>query len=137
MNKYDILIAGGGIMGSAIAYNLIKRNPTLKIAMIEKDSTYVKSSTVLSDGNARVQFNLTENIQISLYGLKMLETFAQDMAVEGQAPVDINFRQQGNIFVVDEKGREAALQGIAKQKEFGCEVEWLEPEQIKEMYLDF
>ena len=134
MTQYDILIAGGGVMGSAIAYNLIKRNPNLKIAMIEKDSTYDHSSTVRSDGNTRIQFNLEPNIRISQYGLEMLARFSEEMAVEGQAPINTNFRQQGNIFVMDEKGEAYARTGMAKQKELGCEIEWLTPQQIQEVY---
>ncbi|MFK7803234.1 MAG: NAD(P)/FAD-dependent oxidoreductase [Anaerolineae bacterium] len=132
--QYDVIIVGSGVMGSAIAYNLIKQNDKLSIALVERDTTFEKSSTVLSDGNVRVQFNLPANIQISLYGLKVLETFAEDMAIEGQQPIDYGFRQQGNLFISDAKGVKHAHEGLKVQKAHGCDVEWLEPEQVKEIY---
>jgi len=130
---YDAIMVGGGVMGCATAYYLLKKDPQLKVAIIEKDPTYEFNSTVLSDANIRLQFNVKENIQISLYGLEVLKTFADDMAVDGVKP-DIAFRQQGNLFLADQAGKEASLQGVATQQSLGCPVEWLTPEEIKERF---
>ncbi len=62
---YDVIIIGGGIMGSASAYYLMKTDNTLKVAVIERDPTYAKASTTLSMANARIQFSLEQNIAIS------------------------------------------------------------------------
>ncbi|MEM9776004.1 MAG: FAD-binding oxidoreductase [Chloroflexota bacterium] len=132
--NFDIILVGSGCMGAAIAYNLIKQNPELAIALVEKDVTFQRSSTVTSDGNMRVQFNLPANIKISQYGLKVLETFSEDMAVDGEPPVAFNFRQQGNLFISDEQGVSYAQDGLKIQQEYGCDVEWLEPEQVTDIY---
>jgi glycine/D-amino acid oxidase-like deaminating enzyme len=132
-NQYDALMVGGGVMGCSTAYYLMKMDPRLKVAIIEKDPTYEFNSTVLSDANHRLQFNVKENIQISKYGLEVLETFAEDMAVGGVKP-DIAFRQQGNLFLADEAGKEAALDGLATQQNLGCAVEWMTPEEINERF---
>lgn len=130
----DILIVGGGVMGSAIAYNLRKKNPTVSVIVVERDPSYEKSSTVLSDGNARVQFNIKENIEISLYGMQVLETFADAFATKAHTPL-INFHRQGNIFVVDDEiGKEAALQGLAYQNDLGAKAKWIEPDEIAAMH---
>jgi len=131
--KYDVIMVGGGAMGCATAYFLLKCDPNLKVAVIEKDPTYEFCSTVLSDANIRLQFNVKENIQISIFGLEVLSTFAQDMEVGGVKP-DIAFRQQGNLFMTDEAGKSAALKGLKAQQELGCPVEWLDPDQIKERF---
>jgi len=130
---YDVIMAGGGVMGCATAYYLLKNDPRVKVAIIEKDPTYEFCSTVLSDANIRLQFNIKENIQISQYGLEVLQTFADDMAVGGDKP-DVAFRQQGNLFLADAAGKEATLSGIATQQSLGCPVEWLSPAQIKERF---
>lgn len=131
MKNYDVIIVGGGIMGAATAYNLIKDDPNLKVIMIEKDASYQYSSTAISDGNTRVQFNLPENIKISLYALEALKTFEEDMAVPGQPNVQLNFRQQGNMFIVDdETSLSYAKQGFQTQLDFGADVLWLEPEDF-------
>jgi glycine/D-amino acid oxidase-like deaminating enzyme len=129
-NTYDVIMVGGGVMGCTTAYYLLKKSPQIKVAIIEKDPTYEFNSSVLSDANIRLQFNIKENIQISQYGLEVLETFADDMAVEDVKP-DVAFRQQGNLFLADEAGKEAAQKGLATQQNLGCSVEWLTPAQIK------
>ncbi len=127
--SYDVVLVGGGVMGCATAYYLLKTDPQLRVAIIEKDPTYKTSSTVLSDGNIRVQFNLRENIEISLYGLKTLQQFSEDMAVDDNQP-DVNFRQQGNLFLVDAADEAEARQGMALQQALGGDVIWIESDAI-------
>jgi glycine/D-amino acid oxidase-like deaminating enzyme len=130
---FDVIMAGGGLMGCATAYYLLLGDPTIRVAIVEMDPDYTYNSTVLSDGNARLQFNLKENILISLYGLERLKTFTEDMAVGDWRP-EIDFRQQGNLFLVDEASKENALAGLALQQSLNCEVTWLEPEEIKDRF---
>jgi glycine/D-amino acid oxidase-like deaminating enzyme len=126
-------MAGGGLMGCATAYYLKIMDPNINVAIIEMDPTYEKSSTVLSDGNIRVQFNIKENILISIYGLEMMETFAEDMAVKGVKP-DLAFHKQGNLFMQNEDGREEALEGMALQQSLGCQVEWFDPASVRAIF---
>ncbi len=128
--KFDVIMAGGGVMGCATAYYILQADPTMKVAIVEMDPEYTYNSTVLSDGNARLQFNLKENILISLYGLERLKTFSEDMAVGDWRP-EIDFRQQGNLFLADEANKENALAGVALQRSMDCGVSWLEPDEIK------
>lgn len=134
MNQsYDVIIVGGGVMGCATAYYLLKFDSRLKVAILEMDSTYEKASTPLSDGNMRIQFNIKENIQMSQYGLQVMKNFADDMAVQGERQDPI-FRQQGNLFILDEASKEEAHQGYQLQKSLGCQVQWLSSEQIQNRY---
>jgi glycine/D-amino acid oxidase-like deaminating enzyme len=132
-NTYDVIMVGGGVMGCATAYYLLKTDPQLKVALVEMDPSYTRASTPLSDGNTRLQFNIKENIQMSQYGLEVLQRFANDMAVADDRP-DVAFRQQGNLFIIDEASREEAQQGLALQQSLGCQVEWLNPDQVKQRY---
>lgn len=131
--SHDVILVGGGVMGSAIAYDLLRLEPGLDVGVVEPDPTYARSSTTLSDGNIRVQFNLEENIRMSLYGLEMLDRFADEMAVDGERP-EIAFRRQGNLFLVDDAGVEEAREGLALQQRLGARVEWLSPAQVGEIY---
>lgn len=133
MATYDVIFVGGGVMACATAYHLLKADPNLKLAIVEKDPTYEKSSTVLSDGNIRIQFNVKENILISQYGYKMLSTFAEDMAVGDDKP-NILFRGQGNLFLVDEVNRENAQAGMRLQQSLACDVEWLDAAVVNQRY---
>jgi len=130
---YDVIIIGGGIMGSASAYYLMKADNTLKVAVIERDPTYAKASTTLSMANARIQFSLEQNIAISQYALKTLEQFEETMAVAGERP-KIYYRREGNLFLVDDAGRRGAENSLALQQSLGCRVDWWPPEKIKRYY---
>ena len=132
-DTYDVILVGGGVMGCATAYYLLKLDPHLDIAILEMDPTYEKASTPLSDGNTRIQFNIKENIQMSQYGLEILARFADEMEVNGEKP-DAAFRQQGNLFVLDEASREESYQGLLLQKSLSCEVEWLSPKEVQTHY---
>jgi glycine/D-amino acid oxidase-like deaminating enzyme len=130
---YDVIIIGGGIMGSASAYYLMKADDTLKVGVIERDPTYAKASTTLSMANARIQFSLEQNIAISQYALKILENFEDTMAVAGEKP-KIYYRREGNLFLVDDAGRRGAERALALQQSLGCRVDWWSPEKIKRHY---
>src|SRR6185436_14154954 len=132
-NTYDVILVGGGVMGCATAYYLLKYHPQLKVAILEMDPTYEKASTPLSDGNTRIQFNIKENIQISQFGLEVLKSFSQEMEVDTERP-DAAFRQQGNLFVLDEASCAESYEGMLLQKSLGCEVYWLTPEEVQEHY---
>jgi glycine/D-amino acid oxidase-like deaminating enzyme len=130
---YDVIIVGGGIMGSSTAYYLMKSDPSLRVAVIERDPAYEHASTTLSLSNVRIQFSLKENIQISQYTVEALKRFEEEMAVEGQKP-RIHFRQDGNLFLVEASGKAAAVKGLELQKSLGCPVQWWSPQKIREEY---
>jgi FAD-dependent oxidoreductase domain-containing protein 1 len=130
---YDVIIVGGGIMGSASAYYLMKADSRLKVAVVERDPVYTQASTSLSMSNARIQFSLEGNIRISQYTFQVLETFAQDMAVEDRVP-SIALRREGNLFLVDEAGLSNARQSFSLQQRLGCQVAWWSGEQVSEAF---
>ena len=47
----DVVIVGGGAMGSSVAYFLKKRMPQLAVTVVERDPTYTECSTGLSVGS--------------------------------------------------------------------------------------
>ena len=63
-NPSDIVIVGGGVMGSSTAYHLMSHDDRLRVTVVEVDPTYSRASTTLSLGNARIQFSLRENVQV-------------------------------------------------------------------------
>jgi glycine/D-amino acid oxidase-like deaminating enzyme len=130
---YDVIIIGGGIMGSATAYYLMNADPTLKVAVVERDAAYTQASTTLSMSNVRIQFSLKENVRISLYTKQVLKRFEEDMAVEDQKP-KIYYRQEGNLFLVDVEEETAARRAFEMQKDLGCQVQWWSPQTIKQHY---
>jgi glycine/D-amino acid oxidase-like deaminating enzyme len=131
--QFDVIIVGGGVMGCATAYYLLKADPRISVAIIEMDASYERCSSALSDGNIRLQFDLKENIQISLFGLRALATFTEDMTVGDWSPI-IDFRQQGNLFLSDQENKSPAKAGLDLKESLGCQVAWLELDEIADRF---
>lgn len=79
--SYDVVIVGGGVMGSSIAYHLSQLQSSvcgggkkLSIAVIEKDKKYLTASAMLSAGGLRQQFSAPENTRMSMYGAEFLKS---------------------------------------------------------------
>ena len=132
-STYDVVIVGGGIMGSSTAYSLMSADNKLKVAVVEMDPIYTRASTTLSMANVRIQFSLKQNIQISQYAFEVLERFEDTMAV-GEDKLNISYRREGNLFLIDENGRSVAKDNLALQKSLDCRVDWWSPEKIKQHY---
>jgi glycine/D-amino acid oxidase-like deaminating enzyme len=134
MAGYDVVIVGGGAMGSAAAYYLKSLASDVSVAVVEKDPSYEYCSTLRSDGNLRIQFNLEENIRMSQYTLELLDSFADDMEIDGWRP-DPAPKRQGNLFLAgDDEARAHAESGMEAQRALGCDVEWLDAAMIAERW---
>ncbi|UCG14405.1 MAG: FAD-binding oxidoreductase [Deltaproteobacteria bacterium] len=130
--SYDVVIIGGGIMGCSTSFYLMNTDGGLKVAVIERDPTYERASTTLSLANARIQFSLRENIQISQYTFQILERFEEEMAVDEDKP-SVSFHREGNLFLVGQR-REAVQRALNLQRSLGCQVQWWSLEKIKQTY---
>jgi FAD-dependent oxidoreductase domain-containing protein 1 len=128
--SFDVVIIGGAIMGSSVAYHLLSAEPKLKVAVVERDPTYTKASTPLCLGGVRTQFSLKENILIGQYSMECFSRFEEEMAVQDERPF-IDYRQEGYLYLIEPAGEKAAKGARALQKEMGCEVEWWAPEEIR------
>jgi len=131
--SYDVVIIGGGIMGSAVAYYLMKADNTLRVAVVERDPSYAQASTTLSMSNVRIQFSLKENIRISQYTFEILTRFEDEMTIEDRAP-KIYYHREGNLFLVDRQNQRDAEKAFKLQKKLGCRIEWWSPEKIRQHF---
>jgi FAD-dependent oxidoreductase domain-containing protein 1 len=78
----DVVIAGGGVMGSACAY-FLHTNPDFRgsITVVEPDPSYVYAASARSASSIRQQFSTPINIALSAFGLKFLRQAAVRPAV--------------------------------------------------------
>ena len=129
----EVIVIGGASNGSSTAYHLLEADPSLSVSVLERDPSLARSSTLLSDGNVRIQFNLEENIRISQYAMEVLEDFGDTMAVDGVRP-EVAMRRQGNLFLVDEEGLAEARSGLELQQRLGCDVRWMDKSEVERLY---
>src|SRR5271155_1604082 len=91
MRTADVVIIGGGIVGSSIAYHLTA-NGCRSVLVIERESALGKGSTGKSMGGVRAQFSTPVSIQMSLYSIPFYANFEERLGF----PCD--YRPQGYLF---------------------------------------
>ena len=79
---YDVIMIGGGLHGGFSAWHLLQREPGLKIALIEQDSTYSHAASARSSAGVRVLFSQEENLRMSQYGHEVYGNFGDLMALD-------------------------------------------------------
>src|SRR5690625_2961566 len=123
--SFDVVIAGGGVIGSAVACFLAAEDAfSGTVAVVERDPSYQRCSTSLSAGGIRQQFSSRENIEISLFGIHFLRNLDHYLAVRGQAP-DVNLVENGYLFLATADGYETLARNHALQTQCGADIRLL------------
>lgn len=129
MSSRHVVVIGGGVMGSALAYWLTRLDPSYKITVVERDPSYEYASSALSAASIRQQFSTAVNVRISQASIAFLRRAADELQVGGQRP-DIALREAGYLYLA-ETGNEASLRRAhALQKACGADVALLEPAEL-------
>lgn len=123
-NNYDLIIVGGGIMASSLAYNLYKDGYTGKIALFEKDSKYEYSSTPRSEGGIRQTFSTEVNIRMSQYSYQVYKQFEEEMAVDGEN-AQIDFHENGYLYLLDKKSMPIFENILKTQETLGVKTKFM------------
>jgi len=98
--RYDIVIIGGAIVGSSIAYYLREEGFSGSIALVERDPQFAHAATTLSVASIRQQFSIPENIRLSQFTLKLFRRLTDEFG----ADADIGFREGGYLILAGESG---------------------------------
>src|SRR5216684_6481498 len=92
MQTADVVIIGGGIVGSSIAWQLTDAG-CKNVLVIERESSQGKGSTGKSMGGVRAQFSTPVNIQMSLYSIPFYARFDEVLGYPSE------YRPQGYMFL--------------------------------------
>ena len=132
-----IVIAGGGIMGSCIAYHLALAGAAEAVTVLEPDPTYEFAATPRAVGGIRLQHALRENVEMSLYGDRVYSAFAEHVR-GGKVEFDPQFRRRGYLYQVRGAAGIAALEAnVRMQRELGVEVHLLDAVELRRRYPSF
>ncbi|PYX06456.1 MAG: FAD-binding oxidoreductase [Acidobacteria bacterium] len=91
MPTAEVVIIGGGIVGSSIAYHLTAAG-CRDVLVIERESAQGKGSTGKSMGGVRAQFSTAASIQMSLYSIPFYASFEERLGHPS------GYRPQGYLF---------------------------------------
>lgn len=126
----DVIIIGGGIIGSSIAY-FLATEPAFdgRVLVIEREPAYTHASTCLSVGGVRHQFSTEQNINMSLFATDFVRRSSELLAVDDIAP-EVDFRENGYLFLATEPGRGILERNHALQTRLGADIELLQADAL-------
>ncbi|HUS18822.1 MAG TPA: FAD-dependent oxidoreductase, partial [Terriglobales bacterium] len=125
----DVVIIGGGIVGSSIAWHLTDAG-CKGVVVLEREKHQGKGSTGKSMGGVRAQFSTPVNIRMSLYSIPFYADFEERTGHES------GYRPQGYLFLATQPAHLDYLKtNMAKQRALGLEqVRLLEADEIRGLY---
>lgn len=100
-NSYDIVIVGGAIMGSAVAW-FLSRNPDFdgRILVVERDASYAQASTTHTNSCIRQQFSDALNVRISQFTAAFIKDLRAQMGDDPRVP-NLSIHAFGYLYLAD------------------------------------
>ncbi|MFG5779077.1 NAD(P)/FAD-dependent oxidoreductase [Comamonas sp. J-3] len=131
--SFDVVVMGGGIIGSAIAYFLLKESPGLSVAVVEPDSSYEFASALRASGGCRVQFTCPENIEMSKFSIDFIKNFDNTMGTAKHS-AHVSWVEGGYLFIVPPEDVKNLERNAKIQQAHGCIAELLTPAELKQRF---
>ncbi|HSI42450.1 MAG TPA: FAD-binding oxidoreductase [Xanthobacteraceae bacterium] len=122
--SFDVVIAGGAIMGAMTAYFLAS-DPVFRgsIAVVERDPGFARASTTLSAASLRQQFSIPANIRMSRFGLQVLREAGERFG----ADVALGWDEGGYLMLASAAGLPVLQANHAVQQAEGADIALLDP----------
>ena len=121
----EVVIVGGGVMGTSIAYHLTRRG-VKEVVLLEREPFLGQGATGRCAGGVRYQFATEVNIRLSQVSLPMLEHFKEEIGVDaGYRPIGYLF------FLTREEDVQAFRRNVALQHRLGVATEWLSGDEVR------
>ncbi|MEX2047018.1 MAG: FAD-binding oxidoreductase [Chloroflexota bacterium] len=127
MDRADVVIVGGGIVGASIAYHLAARG-VRDVVVLERDQLG-GGSTTRNAGGVRLQFSTEINVLLSLRSLPRIERFEEEMGV------DPHLRQVGYLFLITAERDVVPFEGsLAMWKRLGVPAQRLDTSGVHRLF---
>ena len=125
LNSPHILIIGGGVIGTSIAYHLAKQNA--RVTLVEAGDL-ASGSSGACDGLVFMQSKKPGiHLSLAMESLKLFETLQNDL------PVDIEFKKTGGLVAISNDTEYSAMEKyVAEQQGIGLDVQLLDSIQTHE-----
>ncbi|CAH0749070.1 unnamed protein product [Diatraea saccharalis] len=127
----DVVVIGGGFIGSSVAYWLKSRTAEgLSVVVLEKDLTYRDLQNNSSLGTLSQHFSLPENIYLSQFSAEFLRKIKQHLGNNA----NIKYQPHKNLILACEKYAETMEKNVTLQAEYGIQNKLITPNNIKQRY---
>lgn len=129
MERAEVVIVGGGIIGASIAYHLAEKG-VRDIVVLDREHLG-SGSTSKNAGGIRLQFSSEINVRLSQRSLPRLERFAEEMGV------DPEFHQVGYLFLITTESDIVAFErSLALWERLGVPARRLDAAGIRAVFPD-
>ncbi len=116
----DVVIAGGGAVGSAIAYFLtLQPEFSGSIVVVEPDPTYTFAASTRSAASIRQQFSTPLNIALSSFGIRFLREFERTVA-------SVSLVESTYLYLATVSGAAALRRNVEVQRRSGIDTRLLD-----------
>ena len=126
----DVVVVGGGVIGSSIALHLRHRLPDARVVVVERDPTYTRASSWLATGGVRQQYDSPLNVAMARHSAAYYACFDERAHAAGHRS-RAWFRQRGYLFLADAAHAERLARRFEVQRASGANVERWTREQIR------
>ncbi len=133
-NRYDVIIVGGAMIGSAVAWFLTDM-PDFdgRILVVERDPSYEFSSTAHTNSCMRQQFGSAINVKISQFAAEYVRNFRTHVG-DDQAP-ELPIHAFGYLYLADSDSFAETLRAAQKvQADCGAGTRHMTADQIAQAY---
>lgn len=134
-SSYDVVIVGGAMIGSSIAWFLADNTGfDGSILVVERDPSYAQASTSLTNSCMRQQFSNQINIQMSQFAAEFVRNFRDYMHNDPEVP-ELAVDHFGYMYLAgDEAFANTLRTNQAVQESFGAGTKIMSPEEIQAAY---
>ena len=134
-DSYDVVIIGGAIMGSSLAWWLTEMAGfNGSVLVVERDPSYLKCASVLSNSSIRQQFSTELNIRISQFTADFCRNLRSNMGGDERVP-NLHVHNFGYLYLADTEAFADVLRANqALQLSAGAETRLLTADQIAAEY---
>ena len=122
----DVVIVGGGVTGTSIAFHLAARG-VRDVVVVDKSSV-ASGATGKSSACVRQHYSTVETCRMIRYSLGVFERF-EELTGGGAC----GFRRTGYLLGVDEKMRKPMEASVALQRGVGIETRLVSPPEMREI----
>jgi glycine/D-amino acid oxidase-like deaminating enzyme len=125
METADVVVIGGGVMGTSIGFNLVRRGAG-RVVLLEKN-TVCSGTSAKSSAIVRTHYTTRPTAVMALLARGIFERWADEVGGES------GFVRTGMLFVGPPESRDRVERTLRMNQEVGIEASLIGPDEVREL----